>query len=811
MFVDVALPLPIPRLFTYRVPEPLPEEGTRVLVTFNRRRLVGWVVGPAAGEVDPSRIQPVLRVLDPAPVVPAELLRLCRWVADYYVTPLGQVLRAALPTVLTDHGRPEPPVRTRRIVRLTRELPSLQVRERTFGRAVRQRECYELLETMGGSAEVAHLVERVGFSPSVIQGLVARGVAEIVEEEVARDPFAEMAPPPPQELTPTPAQAEAIRRLTQRRPDPRPFLLRGVTGSGKTLVYIELLKEVVGRRGQGAIVLVPEIALTPQTVARFRAHFGDTVAVLHSGLSDGERYDAWRALRSGERRIAIGARSAVFAPVADLGAIVVDEEHETTYKQSDEAPRYHAREVAIVRARMVGATCVLGSATPSLESWHNVLTGKFERLDLPERAGGQPLPPVRIIDLRSAAAPASPGAAEPSAGAGAWSRPAGNDGASPGMVPAGRIVEAAEGSARAGAARGAGSSDGGGARPGASGTRRRPAPILSEPLLTAMADRLARGEQTILLLNRRGYSTFVQCRDCGAVWHCGQCSVALTYHRGRRRLVCHYCFHEEPPPITCDRCGSGELSFRGVGTEQVERAVSEAFPAARVARMDVDTTSGKWAHHQILGRMGRGEIDILLGTQMIAKGLDFPRVTLVGVVNADVGLNLPDFRATERTFQLITQVAGRAGRGPLGGEVLVQTALPGHYAIQCAVHHDYEGFAARELEERRSPRYPPHCRMANVVLSGTVQEAVAEAADSAARWVRRRLGRERGGATVEVTGPAPCPIERIRGRWRWHFLLRTESAARLGEIGRELLEEYPIRPGRADLRLIFDRDPVSLL
>lgn len=813
MYVDVALPLPIPRLFTYRVAEPVPAEGTRVLVTFNRRRLVGWVVGPAAGDLEPARIQPVLRVLDPAPVVPAELLRLCRWVADYYLAPLGQVLRAALPTVLTDHARPEPPVRTRRILRLTRELPSLQVREQTFGRANRQRECYELLETIGGSAEVSHLVGHVGFSASVLNGLVARGVAEFVDEEVARDPFSDVEVPAPPDLTPTAAQAAAIRRLTERSPDPRPFLLRGVTGSGKTLVYIELLKEVIERRGQSAIVLVPEIALTPQTVARFRAHFGDAVAVLHSALSDGERYDAWRALRSGARRIAIGARSAVFAPVLDLGAIVVDEEHETTYKQSDEAPRYHAREVAIVRARMAGAACVLGSATPSLESWQNVITGKFERIDLPERAGGQPLPPVRIVDLRTAAAP-SPSAqpAATSARTHPRSGSAGMGGASPRLAPAGPVTEtAADGSAREGAVPGTGGGVGGGVRAGASGTRRRTTPILSEPLLTAISDRLARSEQTILLLNRRGYSTFVQCQDCGDVWHCGRCSVALTYHRGRRRLVCHYCFHEEPPPITCDRCGSGDLSFRGVGTEQVERAVGEAFPSARVARMDVDTTSGRWAHHQILGRVERGEIDILLGTQMIAKGLDIPRVTLVGVVNADVGLNLPDFRATERTFQLITQVAGRAGRGPLGGEVLIQTALPGHYAIESAVEHDYEGFAARELEERRSPQYPPHCRMANVVLSGTIQEAVAEAADAAAAWVRRRLSRPHGAAPVEVTGPAPCPIERVRGRWRWHFLLRTESAARLGEIGRQLLEEYPIRAGRAELRLVFDRDPVSLL
>ncbi|MBI4409549.1 MAG: primosomal protein N' [Gemmatimonadetes bacterium] len=334
--------------------------------------------------------------------------------------------------------------------------------------------------------------------------------------------------------------------------------------------------------------------------------------------------------------------------------------------------------------------------------------------------------------------------------------------------------------------------------------------ILSRALVTAMRDRLDRGEQTILLLNRRGYSSFVQCRDCGQVWQCERCNVSLTFHRARRRLVCHYCFHEEPSPVVCPRCGSGDLSFRGIGTEQVERAVVEAFPAARVARMDVDTTSGKWSHHEILGRFERGEVDVLLGTQMIAKGLDFPRVTLVGVVNADVGINLPDFRASERTFQLLTQVAGRAGRGPRGGEVLVQTALPSHYAVQAAATHDYTSFAERELEERRGPGYPPHCRLVNVIVSGTDEAAVQQAAESAAAWITDVL-RDHGVRDVVLTGPAPCPIDRIRGRWRWHFLLRSHRPAPLGRAARQLLVRNPLRPGAAELRLALDRDPVALL
>ncbi|MBI4408392.1 MAG: DEAD/DEAH box helicase, partial [Gemmatimonadetes bacterium] len=445
MLVEVALPLPIPRPFTYRI-EGTVAEGTRVLVPFGRRRLVGWVVGEADTDaaaalramkgplppgVGPARPdapkewRAVLRVLEDAPSIPPELFRLCQWVADYYLAPLGQVLRSALPAVLSHVARAEgggPPVQKRRVVRLTLELPSLQQRDELFGRAQRQRDCYELLETMGGAAELARLTGELGFSAGVVKGLVEKRVAAVSDEEIERDPFATTPPPPPGDFMLTEAQRAAVSALVAAaNPGPLvaasatdrlPFLLRGVTGSGKTQVYIELLKEVVKRQGRGAIVLVPEIALTPQTVARFRAHFGDLVAVLHSALSDGERYDAWRALRSGARRIAVGARSAVFAPVPELGAIVVDEEHETTYKQSDEAPRYHTREVAIVRAGLAGAVCVLGSATPSLESWYNATIGKYRLLELPERVEGRSLPPVRIVDLRRrmAAAPGAEGA-----------------------------------------------------------------------------------------------------------------------------------------------------------------------------------------------------------------------------------------------------------------------------------------------------------------------------------------------------------------------------------------------------------------
>jgi primosomal protein N' (replication factor Y) len=647
------------------------------------------------------------------------------------------------------------------VVRIVTWISSLGERDERFGRAQRQREAYEVLETSGGSVELAHLVGEGGFSRSVVGGLEEKGVVEVVEEEVLRDPFRDRLPPSPKPLVPTLDQRRVLDALLKRSEGkkPPPALLHGVTGSGKTLVYIELLKEVVVGGGKGAIVLVPEISLTPQTVSRFQAHFGNQVAVLHSALSDGERFDAWRQLQNGEKRIAVGARSAIFAPVQRLGIVVVDEEHDGSYKQS-EGPRYHARDVAVVRAARAGAVCVLGSATPSLESWQNAQSGKFDLLTLPNRVGGGSLPPVEVVDLREV-----------------WR--ARRDERKPPRRP--------------GEGEGSKSDPGGG--------------VLSPKLLREIEERLRKQEQVILLLNRRGYSNFVQCRECGEVWRCPDCSVSLTYHKVKRRILCHYCRHEEPAPSRCDRCGSEELSYRGLGTEQVERVVAESFPGARIARMDVDTTSGKWSHHEILGRVERGEVDILLGTQMIAKGLDFPRVTLVGVVNADVGIHLPDFRASERTFQLLSQVAGRTGRGPLGGEVLVQTSLPDHYSVQAALTHDFVSFAHRELQERVSPPYPPHVRLANVVLSSPAAEDAAREAERGVRWIQSFLGRDSG--RVELVGPAPAPIEKLQGRWRWHFILRSTSPRALGEVLLAFRDGFQVR-GR-DVRLIIDRDPVALL
>ncbi len=751
--IDVALPLPLFRTFTYRVPEGADgcvAPGSRVLVPFRNRTEIGIVVG-AAEPREGIRYKDIAAAPDEAPVLDAPMLALCAWIAEYYIVPVGVALRTALPAALTGAKAPVPVRKTQRIARITRELPSLLERDRIFARAPQQRALYELLEALGGRAAVSQLGEQLDFSASVLKGLATRGLVELGFETVERDPFLTRRQRAPDAHQPTAAQAHAIERLGAAPPG-HVALLHGITGSGKTLVYLELLRRVVLEEGKSAIVLVPEIALTPQTVDRFRAVFGDRIAVLHSALSDGERYDAWLALRRGEKRIAVGARSAIFAPLRDLGAIVVDEEHESSYKQG-EAPRYHAREVAIVRARAEGAVVVLGSATPSLESWSNAATGKYELLTLPDRAGGARLPNVTVVDLRAA---------------------------QPKRPPSDNATGEAAFSFAVGPA-----------------------------LELALQDRLTKGEQSILLLNRRGYSAFIQCGTCGDVVVCPNCSISLTCHRTPERLVCHYCQHAEPLHLSCTRCGGMRLRERGLGTQQVERLLAERYPAARIARMDVDTTSGKWAHTEILDRVGAGEVDILLGTQMIAKGLDFPNVTLVGVIDADVGINLPDFRASERCFQLLSQVAGRAGRGPKGGEVLIQTRLPSHHAVQCAVTHDYHRFVEQELAGRTHPPYPPNVRIANVVLSGTQEEATARLATQVAAWLHRLLAKRKLPG-VTIIGPAPCPVERVKQRWRWHVLIKAERPQELGRLAQYLVERFEI-PKQFGLRMTVDRDPVALL
>jgi primosomal protein N' (replication factor Y) len=464
------------------------------------------------------------------------------------------------------------------------------------------------------------------------------------------------------------------------------------------------------------------------------------VAVLHSALSDAERADAWRAIVMGERRVVVGARSAVFAPLADLGAIVLDEEHDASYKNG-EAPRYQTRRVALARARLQGARVILASATPSLETW--AARDRLRVVSLPQRVGERPLPPVRLLDLSTAERVREAGAIP-------WTR----------------------------------------------------------ALDDGVRGRLAAGEQVLLLLNRRGHAHYLQCGGCGFVWECRHCSIALTVHRTPARLRCHYCAADHPVPTVCGQCGRAAQRMRGVGTQQLEQWLAARFPTARLARMDADTTGTKWSHARILDAVRAGVVDVLFGTQMIAKGLDFPNVTLVGVVDADTGLHLPDFRSSERTFQLIAQVAGRAGRGPRGGEVLVQTRTPDHPALQAAALHDFAGFAARELAARQSPAYPPMVDLANVLLSGPVESRVAEAAAEVATWLRGVVAAR--ALPVEVVGPAPAPLMRIKGRWRWHVLLRGPDRRALGAVLRYAARRAPHATG-GPVRLVVDRDPVSLL
>ncbi len=783
--VEVALPVPLARAFNYRLDGPVPPPGTRVRVPFGNRALVGWVVGPGS---EVPGLKRVIATLEREPSVGAELWRLAQWIADYYVVPLGIVLRAMLPARMSSPTAAEPAPARRAMVVVARSIGTLEGLDRVFGRARRQREAYERLVGAGGRQALAALLEG-GFSRGVVGGLEKKGLVRVAREVVVRDPFRDEALEEAPGHVPTPAQRRVLARLDAARGEGGgTFLLHGVTGSGKTLVYIELIRRVLARGG-GGVVLVPEIALTPQTVARFRQAFGDLVAVLHSGLSDGERHDAWRQLRSGEKRIAVGARSAVFAPVSALGAIVVDEEHDGSYKQS-ETPRYGARDVAVVRARHAGAVCVLGSATPSLESWMNARSGKYALLELPDRVGGGVLPEVRVVDLR--VRPPEPPPRAP--GDDPAPRPP------PNRDPAPRPTPDADPAPRP---------------PPADDPARRPPPdscpepppppsrVLSPLLADGLRRRLSRREQSILLLNRRGYATFALCESCGAVGECVDCSVSMTLHRARRRMICHHCGHTESPPARCSRCGSRAMTYRGLGTEQVERVLVESFPGARVARMDVDTTRGKWSHRDILARVRKGEVDILLGTQMIAKGLDFPRVTLVGVINADTGLHLPDFRSCERTFQLLSQVAGRAGRGGLAGEVVIQTYVPDHYVVRAAVAHDYRGFAERELGTRTDPPYPPHLRMARILLSSPVQTHALAAAESLEAWLR---GRRIEG--VEVLGPAPAPIERLHGRFRWHVLLRG-GVAGVGRTLRSVAASFRARG--SDVRVSLDRDPLHLM
>jgi len=613
-------------------------------------------------------------------------------------------------------------------------------------------------------------------SGAAARALAAKGLAAYHEIAVRRDPFGMRALQRTTAPALTDEQTVAVRAIAAAIDEgpKKPFLLYGITGSGKTEVYLDAIARTRAS-GRGALLLLPEIALSAQVLDLLKARFGDEVAVLHSAISAGERFDEWRRIRTGEAPIVVGARSAVFAPVRNLGLIVVDEEHEPSYKQ-DSAPRYHARDVALYRAKISNAVCVLGSATPSIESYFRGKIGVYELLTITRRVSDRPLPIVRLVDLRRQEQTRRK--AEKQAAALARRVAQAGDGAS-GADPANAPLESS---------------------PLAS--------VLSLELRDALGERLALHEQAIFFLNRRGFAPFLLCRDCGFAFRCANCDVTLTFHRASRLLQCHHCDFRRPAPDECPKCGGMKIHPFGIGTEKVEEAVLEAFPEARTLRMDRDTTERKGAHAAILRSFRRHEADVLIGTQMVAKGLDFPTVTLVGVINADTGLNMPDYHAAERTFQLLAQVSGRAGRGERPGEVFVQTFDPAHESIILAAKHDYEGFYYQEIVQRRDLRYPPFARLANVVATEEEEHRASEKCERIARALRNAIVNAGEDHEAQVLGPVACPLARIRNRYRWHLMLRSSTRPALVALLSAALAELSASE-RAGLTI--DIDPTTML
>jgi primosomal protein N' (replication factor Y) len=755
-WVEVALPVPVRRRFTYRVPTGMaPVVGARVAVPFGGRKMVGVVLGhPDTPPAGVKMLKSIAAILDAQPVFTEELLRFLVEAADYYLHPLGEVLRAAAPAMPSEGLRA---LKRDGFLRESESLPGAAVatRRTLFARASRstdeaslgsaprlgprQRAVLALLAERGELA-ADELRDHVPDARAVLRTLEARGLVTCEERELAADPFFGdvVVPDTPPELNAEQIAAVAalVRGLDAGGGG---HLLHGVTGSGKTEVYLQVIAEARAR-GRGALLLVPEIALTPQLVHRFRARFGDRIAVLHSGLTDRQRHEAWRGLRRGELDLAVGARSAIFAPVRDLGVIVVDEEHDPSFKQ-EEGFRYHARDLALLRAHRARALCILGSATPSLETYHRARSGPLGYSSMPTRATAHSLPSVEVVDLR-----------------------------------------------RHG--------------PGPSGH-----PLITGPLHRALERTLAKGEQAILFLNRRGFSPSLRCGACGDVAQCPACSVSLTEHRRAGALRCHYCDYATPTSLRCGGCGHEALEPIGLGTEKLEEALAQTFAPARIARLDRDTAAGGRAVEAVLDRLRRGEVDVLVGTQMVTKGHDIPGVTLVGVVLADQSLAFPDFRAAERTFQLLSQVAGRAGRGERPGAVVLQTFQPEHPAIVCAQRHDYAGFYAAELEHRRELGYAPFGRLVAVRIDAADEARARDASDAIAAHLERHPAVR--SSVVELLGPAPAPITKIRTRYRFRILLRGSDRRALRGVARAAADR--IDEGIGSARAHVDVDPVSML
>ena len=761
MLIRVAVPIPTLDLLTYLVPpdSPAPVVGARVVVPVGTRPVTGIVVETDVGleaALDRKDLKSVRQVLDAEPFVPQDVVALARWTAEYYAGGAGAAITAVLPPKA--RGPRADAHKTLRVVSITAaglELvgagpgrPGLHKEDSGLERPFQGRlspKQHSLLEMLAGcpAGLPAPQLAAQGMAADTIARLKKHGFVTVRLDRIDRDPFVATSmslPPADAWRRLTAEQEEALSRL-RALAESRTFrvaLLHGVTGSGKTEIYLRLSAEQLAA-GRRVLMLVPEIALTPAVAALFRQAFGDRVAIQHSGLSDGERHDQWQRIRLGAVAVVVGTRSAVFAPLDGIGLIVVDEEHDSSYKQ-EESPRYNGRDVAIIRAQHAGALVVLGSATPSMETYRNAMTGRFERIVLPRRILDRPLAAVSVVDMREEYAVGGPDV------------------------------------------------------------------VLSRPLVDAIGECLAKREQSLLLLNRRGFATSVFCRQCAATIDCPNCSVSLVVHGegSARRAQCHYCNYSARVPTRCAVCAAPYLEQTGFGTERVEAEVRRLCPAARVARLDRDSVRRKGTLTSLLTRFRDGEIDVLVGTQMIAKGHDFPNVTLVGVISADVGLGVADFRASERTFQLLTQVAGRAGRGDLPGAAIVQTLYPDHYSVQLACRQDYPAFYERELQFRRAMRYPPLVALINtVVRARTFPGAMDDAADIAQKL--REGDVERQGLTV--LGPAPPPINRLRGEYRAQLLVKGTNRRRMREA---LLTAVRSRPDVAR-RTTVDVDPLSVL
>jgi len=822
-YAEIVFPLPLNRAYTYIIPDRFLEDvvpGCRVLVPFGPRKTTGFIVS-LIDRTEVTGLKEIEEVLDPVPLFTARVLELARWISDYYLCGWGEVLKAALPAGIHLESErmirlvtADPPglaeslaaraPRQAEIVRLLAEenpmpmrqllqrsnkgslysslrklreagfvrhelsLPGPRVRDK-YESVVRlpedwhageneeqlaelkrcapaQARCMELLLSGEHSYTRTELLSRARASSGVLTALAERGLVRLETRRLWRDYYGRYEDEDPPAITPNPDQRAALEAICRALDlgEFTPFLLHGVTGSGKTQVYIEAIHHVL-KSGRTAIVLVPEIALTPQMVRRFRSHFRDRVAVFHSRMSPGERYDSWRRTWEGGHQIVIGPRSAIFSPVRNLGLVVVDEEHEPSYKQADITPRYSARDVAVMRARIESAAVVLGSATPSVESYFNASIGKYRHLELPRRIDDVPMPPIEIVDMRH----------EP------------------------RIIG------------------------------RKDPLIFSRTLRRKIDDKLSRGEQIILLQNRRGFATLLKCQECSYTENCPQCDITLTFHLHGRLLRCHYCGYTRKAPVKCPQCGGSDIFFRGIGTQRVEEELHELFPGVEAVRMDLDTTKGRMAHDRILSQFGAGKYQVLLGTQMVAKGLDFPNVTLVGVISADTELLFPDFRAGERTFQLVTQVAGRAGRKDKAGEVVIQTFSPDHYSLYFSKIYDYIQFFKTEIGDRRELGYPPYSRMVNILFKGPNASSVQRTAERLAGEIVND-----GGFTM--LGPAPAVLSRIQGNFRWQILFKSlKQSDAGGEVMknaiRSAMSELKKRHRFVKVSITIDVDPISIL